>query len=322
MRTWASLRSLQLQEWMVSVIGTGVVGGVPKRSAMTYAAERDVQQTFCARESIPFGEVSFDFSKCFDMLPRDLLIDYAIHRGMPLGIANSLRRFLRGSVRRIVFRSYVSEELGGDRGVPQGNALSVVLAILWGNEWHRQCTSLISTSALTVAYLDDLSVSSVQASDLLRTIGFTVQFAQDWGTCLNESKSAVVLSQEAIQRWDMGESRLPSHGAWDFLGICLGPQKHSTRSRARVEAALVRVRRIVSLPGSLDQKAAMVSLLVTPLGLRVVFRESSDEADDGPYRCRLASSVDFCQIWGPEGVGLECDPPLYDVSYHYVVDGM
>ena len=130
----------------------------------------------CQDRGDTFGEVSFDASKCFDSLSPSVLIQVAVERGFPPRLGEALGRFFSLAKRFICFNGHVSKQIVMKRGLPQGNALSVCLAILWTNEWFLQANAVLSLSANAVAYLDDMSVASGRRADISAAIGLTSDF--------------------------------------------------------------------------------------------------------------------------------------------------
>ena len=261
-RCWSSLRAAQLVPWLQEVAGAGVIGALAGRSATRTATRRDLQRLVCEREEICWGEVSFDMTKCFDSLPRNRLVEVAVARGMPKNLGICILRFLQQCERHVCYLGWTGEALMNQRGVPQGSALSVVLAIVWAGEWERQCRSLLSKVSDPIAYLDDLSVSSTVESDISRTIGITLNFTAVWNVQLNPGKSSVVLSRVAQQKWNFDLRGVPMQSAWDFLGIQLGWGKGSQRSRDRLARSKQRALRISHYPGPLWHRVKMMELMV------------------------------------------------------------
>ena len=90
------------------------------------------------------------------------------------------------------------------RGFPQGNALSVTLAVFWGSLWEAQCRSIVCQNTDLAVFLDDLSASSTCQEDLVSAVGIAVSFASHW---------QVTLSEIAIREWPIQEWALPRQGA-------------------------------------------------------------------------------------------------------------
>ena len=122
-RCWATARAVGLMPWLEYVIGKGVIGGVRGRHSMRTAAARDCVRTFCFARQVAWGEVSFDFSRCFDTLPRGLLLSLAVAKGFPRWLAQAVERWLAGSKRFLAYRGITGEAMATTIGVPQGNAL-------------------------------------------------------------------------------------------------------------------------------------------------------------------------------------------------------
>ena len=209
-------------------------GGLPGKDALVDAASRDATRTLCDSESLPFAELSYHFAKCFDSLPRRLLIQLAGRLGMPRRVGDAILRFLEGSERHVVFRGWAGPSISGDKGVPQGNALSVLLVLVWTSVWHQQISSMLTPVASCAAFYDDISIASEDVADLRVGLGCTACFAKVWGVVLNMEKSCKALNGAALVQWDLGDAAVPRAGFWNFVGVCLGTRKHSHRTSRRL----------------------------------------------------------------------------------------
>ena len=218
MRAWSSLRFRQLIPWLQKVLSEDVLGGITGRQAIVTAGARDLQRAVCDMESLPYGEVSFDWARCFDSLPKGLLVDLAVHLGMPSEIGDALRRYLFQSQRGVVMRGWVGADVSGPRGVPQSNALSVMLALVWTQMWCSQLKSMLSPVGNLAAFYDDMSVGSQQDRDIRVAVGYTSEFGRVWGVCLNEDKSTLTLNDAARVQWQLDGVALPRMGGLEFCG--------------------------------------------------------------------------------------------------------
>ena len=270
-RIWASVRFHQLLPWVQNFLGTGIIGGLPGKEALVEAASRDAERAVSDNEYMPYGELSFDFAKCYDTLPRSLLIQLALCLGLPRRIGGALERFLNQTERVVVFRGWVGGAVSGDRGVPQGNALSVLLTLVWTNVWFQQARSLLSPLASVCAFYDDLSVGSGKCEDIRIAWGLTAQFATDWGVSLNPSKSTLTMNRAAVAQWEVGDVAVPHAGSWSFIGVCLGASKTSEKSIRRVRVMYERLERLQTFPGEKNDVAKVVASMVNSLAYGLCF---------------------------------------------------
>ena len=232
----------------------------------------------CANSGKAFGEVSFDYSKCFDSLPRTRLLNLARKKGLDPLLCDSVRSLWDTSERHVIWRGAISDGISGPKGLPQGSAISVALAALWAGEWMRQIKSLVSQDVLLIGYLDDFSASCLRAEDMRRVVGFTEAFSQNWGIKLNRGKSALVISKIAGETWDLEGCEVPHLGFYDFLGLPLGHNKESARSARRLQKASERLSKIEQFSGSLGTKIRLVRSMVISVMYGMSFEKRHSEA--------------------------------------------
>ena len=236
-RVWSSIRAGQLSEWLRTSVGEGVIGAVRGRNGLVTAAKKDVDRWIHQCDGRPFGEVAFDASKCFDSLDAQVLLRIAMMRGFPKSLALCLGAFFRDAQRFISFRGHVAGPFLTQRGLPQGNALSVCLAVIWAAEWERSIRSIVGNGTLAVAYLDDMSVATSSEQDIRSSIGATLAFLQRWDVVLNPEKSTVMLTPGAIASWQLDFGGLKANSCWDFLGTCLGTHKDKRACQEEIGAS-------------------------------------------------------------------------------------
>eukprot|EP00971_Amphidinium_carterae_P047596 937476-Amphidinium_carterae.1 len=94
-RLWAGLRAKQLRLWAQENLHASVYGGVVGRSAPLCAAVVSMGFTVAEVEDEPHTAVSFDFSKCYDTLPVQDVIEAARRIGVPRGVTCALNSWYR-----------------------------------------------------------------------------------------------------------------------------------------------------------------------------------------------------------------------------------
>ena len=273
-RVWASVRCRQLAPWLLSCVGDGVIGGVMGRSCEDATTKKELMRTAADGAGVPFGELGFDCSHCFDSLDAQVLVAIARNRGLPARVADPLLRLLAQGTRCVVWKGWVSDPLGGNRGLPQGNALSVLLAVLWSAAWEAQAKSIVSSAAFVSSYLDDLSISSVEEGDLRRVLGMTTAYLNSWDVVMNAAKSVLALNTPVKRVWHWGFEGLKDVCCWDILGVPLGYNKCSSKAKARLTKASFRLQRLQSWPGSFAEKCRLVATMISGLYYGLCFELS------------------------------------------------
>eukprot|EP00971_Amphidinium_carterae_P067254 1331230-Amphidinium_carterae.1 len=149
------------------------------------------------------------------------------------------------------------------RGLPQGDGLSVVLAVLWG--WALQSFVAESGFDLSVlVYLDDVSISAPACSEVAKGFALASSFLWGWGVQLNASKSSVAYIGQGAHVPDAMHA-LERVSSFKLLGINTGPDPSDVLLAARVQEANERLDRIDLLSLPLNQVRKLVSVFVVPV---------------------------------------------------------
>ena len=156
-----SARAAQLaEEWLPMVVGPSVLGGISGRSCKLASRWEDLLWDAAEAAGRPCISTFCDASKCFDNLPLEDVWELARSLGMPGEVLGPLSKWQARQERRICYENWVSEQVYYDRGIVQGDPLSVSLCLLWGATWHNMLrNNLRETDFGALVYMDDFMFS-------------------------------------------------------------------------------------------------------------------------------------------------------------------
>ena len=127
-----------------------------KKSCVTNLVEMTNSLTLSLNENTDIDVIYFDFSKAFDMVNHDLILDKLKHQ---YKIEGRLLRFmvdyLQGRTQNVVIGNSVSDGRDVLSGVPQGSILGPLLFILFINDMQEGISDNTSLSL----YADDTKIS-------------------------------------------------------------------------------------------------------------------------------------------------------------------
>lgn len=132
-----------------------------------------------------------DFSKAFDRVSHDLLIDKLIMCGFSNQTVNWIIDFLSDRIQRVVLQGFASDFGDVTSGVPQGSVLGPALFLVFINDIAKDLTSTIrlyADDALLHYKLTDILSVQIFQEDLLKLMAW----ADQWKMTFNVSKCSVV----------------------------------------------------------------------------------------------------------------------------------
>ncbi len=162
-RLWARIRVKQVSKAWESIWHPGIWGGRPGRGPEPLLYELCLDMETSADQL--FGGLSFDLSKAFDRVPRELLSAVLLRMGLPASVHTPYLSMLRHATRRYKLGNAldISQHLYG--GILQGCPISMVAMNSIVNIWLNSLNS-VDTAVKPRAYVDDVSVATT-ARDVL-----------------------------------------------------------------------------------------------------------------------------------------------------------
>ena len=126
--------------------------------------------------------VVLDFSKAFDKVPHDFLMQKLHHIGVHGNQRHWIRHFLTGRMQRVVIDGEESEECEVSSGVPQGSVLGPLLFIIFINDIAANvdpgtCIRLFADDALLYRRID----SHEDHEQLQKDLNTLTAWADRWG---------------------------------------------------------------------------------------------------------------------------------------------
>ena len=193
-RLWARIRARQLgRVWQPFWAHDELWGGRPGRSAEPLFVAVSLDLELCPANHHIAG-LSFDLSKAFDRIPRELLGKLLQQMSMPSCVLLPYMNLLRFATRRFKLGPWLDKSQPIYGGILQGCPLSMIAINAVVNIWLR-LLSQITPSSCPRAYVDDVSITVTnrevqalrqQVQDLLTS---SLGFVQTIGGKLNVDKS-------------------------------------------------------------------------------------------------------------------------------------
>ena len=203
-RLWSGFRAKQANVcWIPRLVSDCNFGGIPKRSAKQASLLDTLAWEEANRCDVPYFGAYVDCSKCFDTLKYNDLVRISRALGLSERILTPLHAWYRSNRRRVVVSGWTQPEFSPQRGIPQGCALSVTMAIVWSLTWSSRASQILQRGDPVhhscITYLDDYSFGSTSLPHLQEVLGWTERHFAAWGVCLNLTKSSLLTNREEVQ---------------------------------------------------------------------------------------------------------------------------
>ena len=129
-RTWATIRAKQCLKELAELTPYSLLGNIPRRSAKQLWFH---VQSLVEHAHMTEGKISgalIDIVKCFNMLPREPLLQLAIHLGLPDCVIKPWANALHQVQRRFQIRGATGPPIASTTGFPEGCPFSVVAMVI------------------------------------------------------------------------------------------------------------------------------------------------------------------------------------------------
>eukprot|EP00971_Amphidinium_carterae_P272505 5408975-Amphidinium_carterae.1 len=233
-RTWSTARARQATDFLAKVCPVAVQGGLPHRSTFDVLGQSSARWCIAQASRSPFCELSLDCSKCFDTLDAGALCDIAVAVNFMPGIFLAFRRFALTQHRLLTMHGWCGPSTVPTRGVPQGDGLSVVLAVL-----------------------------APTAGAVAKSFGVAAVYLGSWGVQLNPQKSNVAFVRQDNVPAAMAE--LQQVSSFRLLGVSSGPSPSDSLLLERLTEANTRLDRIALLSPPMNMVRKLVAVFVVPV---------------------------------------------------------
>lgn len=170
-RVWSSIRTKQCLEIISRLAPSNMHGSLPHRSSKNvwYHLQAVIEYTFANKQTAAGAVI--DIVKCFNCLPREPLIEIAIHIGISKKVIRPWIAALTSIQRRFQIRGGVGPSVMSICGFPEGDPLSIIamaIANLTLDKWISCRFPKIQTwtyvdNIETVCENGDQAVDSLQA---------------------------------------------------------------------------------------------------------------------------------------------------------------
>eukprot|EP00971_Amphidinium_carterae_P180285 3575862-Amphidinium_carterae.1 len=181
--------------------------------------------------------------------------------------------------RVLTLQGWKGPETVPKRGLPQGDGLSVVLAILWG--WAlQQCAQAADSGVDVLIYLDDISLSSPHATSVAKCSALVATYLWSWNVQLNASKSSVAFEGQ-VEEVPAAMDEFKKVSSFRLLGVNSGPSPCNTLLKERVAEANARLDRIAILSPPMNMVRRLIASFVVP----VLYGSSFCNVDFPEWKC-------------------------------------
>ena len=243
----------------------GVLGGLPKRASWEcyYKAQFVIENA--QMTSSQLCGLTTDVVKMFNAVRRPAAAALLERAGVPaanikvwIAHLDSMRRYLR--VQKSLSAGHTSV-------VPEGDALSVLVATLFGVVWCEAIRAQEGGTAVPTAYVDNLDVVAKTGQDLEHAVDVMSNITATWGLAFDLKKSWC---------WDVGfdksarpSLRIERKPCGKNLGASMTYNKHPLNSIQvrRIQGVYNRITRLGPVQMTDEQKCRLIKTGIWPAAL-------------------------------------------------------
>lgn len=142
---------------------------------------------FYRDSNIQVDTLVLDFSKAFDTVPHDSLLNKLHHYGIQDKLANWIRKFLQNREQQVLVDGTRSDAVSVDSGVPQGSVLGPLLFLLHVNDMPLHVSSKIRLFADDCLLYRAIKSTEDQI-ELQKDLDSLVKWGVTWGMKFNAKK--------------------------------------------------------------------------------------------------------------------------------------
>jgi hypothetical protein len=175
-------------------------------------------------EGVRTDAIVIDFSKAFDLVPHDRLLQKISETGVDVRVVKWIKEFLLGRSQRVRIDGHLSEEASVNSGVPQGSVLGPLLFLAYVNDIWRNIDSNIRLFA------DDCIIyRRINESNDVEILQTDLNKLKEWALVnkmkINPNKSKSISFTKARVRdrieYFFGNQLIPETNSIKYLGIII-----------------------------------------------------------------------------------------------------
>ena len=193
-RLYATIRHNDLcAHWLPKWKSTSVYGLKQSNAADALAFQTCLEMMEYSKENYLTAGISYDMKKCFDSIPKDLILAAFNFRGADCKVTKALSGFYRQHTKHFRIDGAYDASFQPANGIVQGCPLSMLLLTSLICTWNEYCV-VQSIPATPRSYADDLSICTRARTkqDLIagtqKAHEITSEFVKFSGMQLNERK--------------------------------------------------------------------------------------------------------------------------------------
>ena len=319
----------KLLHHLSSLLPPQICGGVPGRDAtfIWYSIQAQIERAHFFDETL-YG-FCLDIQKCYNAIPRRVVIHALIRAGVPESIAWTWYALLMNLHRSVVIQDSASKMVHSTTGIPEGDpiavpAMAIICWIFWMTTKLPNCTpwTYADNWELVASSINQLSCSVQKALTFMQTWKLDLDAGKSWTwstKCLpkneKESLTNILAPAQIDPSQDFPSLKTVKHQK--DLGAVLRYRKILSvcDSKERFEKSISRIRRLLSIPCSSEHvwraintgaiSCALYGIELLPLGFQHFQKLRSCIADTvcETYKNRsewLATTCTHSRICDPE----------------------
>ncbi|KAJ4441739.1 hypothetical protein ANN_11597 [Periplaneta americana] len=215
--------------------------------------------------------VVIDFSKAFDLVPHDILIDKLSRLGIDKRVVLWIQEFLKGRTQRVRVGHEISEIGNISSGVPQGSVLGPLLFIIYVNDLCQDITSNVRLFADDcIIYRKIRNNSDVDAiqTDLNNIYNWALKHRMKINGSKSKSITFCKTREETSLNYEFSGVVIPQEQCCKYLGVYLNSKlswgEHVDNVTGKAWRALHFIMRILRKASPKSREIAYLTL-VRPL---------------------------------------------------------
>lgn len=267
-RLWAATRLREVTRWQETWISPTQHGARSGHGTedVFWALALKIESALIS--VTPLDGFNLDYSKCFDRLPRGIMLRVARELGMHEDVLRALGAMYSKLRSRFKCGSAVGVEYVSTNGTLQRCPLSLVLLNGLMSVWCRAMEEKVPDAEPSV-FVDDARATASRPVFLNQALDLTMEFVDRTGQSLNAAKcSGFTTVTTCMKRLRLGTNRLEQTFEIRSVGATLATHADADLGfGSRVDDARVVGKRLLGVPLPFQARAQLLESLVLPRAL-------------------------------------------------------